>query len=58
MLHGRALNFLDRLSKKYSNTKIYENPSSWSPSVPRGGRTEHDEANGRFSKNFVKVPKN
>ena len=40
--------FFDRFSKKYSNIKFHENPSSGSRVVPCGRTNRYDEANGRF----------
>jgi hypothetical protein len=43
------LEFLDRFSKNALNIKFHENPSSWSPVIPRGSTDGRDEVNWRFS---------
>jgi hypothetical protein len=42
-------NFLKRFSKKPSNIKLHENPSTESRVVPCGQTDRHKEANSRFS---------
>jgi len=45
---NQNLNFLDRLSEKYTNMKFHENPSSWSRVVPCGQTDGHDKAKQSF----------
>ena len=41
--------FLDKLKKKFSNSTVYEVPSSGSRVFPYGQTDRNDEANNRFS---------
>jgi hypothetical protein len=54
-----SLNFLDRSSKKYSNIKFHENPSSGSPAVPCGRTDVQTWRKLIFAfRNFANAPKN